>query len=359
MRSLHFVVAGVLALVTARSASGRTTAEFDRQIGAELRARDPASAAVFDEANALRAKGDHAGAEAGYRKVFEAAPWFVHARRRQGFELLMMFGGTRRSRSRAKCARASAAPENRVFLAVVIAAKEKMSKEEWKEANELARAVEREAREDAPIQQSVAGVAMRTGDLALLDAAVTNLKALAPRDPRTLRLDAILQLGRGRFREAKKILLEAAGGGPSRRRVSENVGGFRSRASLVVESARDRRRRPRVRRGDPPSRLRRGLDASAALWPDDAGSRRGFLNADSVHSASPHGPADPDPEAFGVLVVQGLPHRAAVGRRGRAPGRCTPPRSCASSGPSRGTRATSSPRAARPTAATGRTRSAS
>jgi uncharacterized protein HemY len=122
--------------------------------------------------------------------------------------------------------RASATPENRVFLAVVIAAKQKMSKEEWKEANELARAVEREAREDAPIQQSVAEVAMRTGDLALLDSAVTNLKVLAPRDPRTLRLDAILQLNRGRSREAKKVLLEARAAGLPEdefRRLSEAV----------------------------------------------------------------------------------------------------------------------------------------
>lgn len=213
MRSLHFVVAGVLALVTARSASGRTTAEFDRQIGAELRARDPASAAVFDEANALRARGDHAGAEARYRRVFEAAPWFVHARRRQGFELLMMFRRDEALAIAREVTRASAAPEDRAFLAVVIAAKEKMSKEEWKEANELARALEREDREDAPIQQSVAGVAMRTGDLALLDSAVTNLKVLAPRDPQTLRLDAVLQLNRGRFRKAKKALLDARAAG--------------------------------------------------------------------------------------------------------------------------------------------------
>ncbi|HEY3350805.1 MAG TPA: hypothetical protein VGM13_13595 [Thermoanaerobaculia bacterium] len=109
--------------------------------------------------------------------------------------------------------RASDAPENRAFLAVVIASREKMSKEEWKEASELARAVEREAREDVPIQQAVAGVAMRTGDLALLDSAVTNLKVLAPRDSHTLRLDAILQFNRGRFREAKKVLSQARAAG--------------------------------------------------------------------------------------------------------------------------------------------------
>lgn len=213
MRRLRFVGAGVLALVTARSASGRTTAEFDRQIGAELRARDPASAAVFDEANALRAKGDHAGAEARYRKVFEAAPWFVHARRRQGFELLMMFRRDEALAIAREVSRTSAAPEDRAFLAVVLSAKERLSRDERNEANELARAVGREAREDAPIQNSVAQVALRTGDLALLSAAVANLKVLAPRDYLTLRLDAILQLNRGHFREAKRILLEARAAG--------------------------------------------------------------------------------------------------------------------------------------------------
>ena len=149
MRHLRLVAAGLVTLVTARSASGRTTAEFDRQIGAELRARDPASAA----------------------------------------------------------------PENRAFLAVVLSAKEKLSRDERNEANELARAVGREARDDAPLQHSVAQVALRTGDLALLSSAVDRLKVLAPHEYQTLRLEAVLQLNRGHFREAKGILLESRAAG--------------------------------------------------------------------------------------------------------------------------------------------------
>jgi hypothetical protein len=64
--------------------------DFERNIIAELKTQNPAAITVFNEANAARSKGDHRLAAELYRQVYQSAPRFVHALRRQCGEIIRL-----------------------------------------------------------------------------------------------------------------------------------------------------------------------------------------------------------------------------------------------------------------------------
>src|SRR5262245_41837767 len=64
--------------------------DFDRRLDAGLRAQNPQAADLLAEANAAREKNDHARAAELYGRVFELAPQFVPALRRQCGEVFLL-----------------------------------------------------------------------------------------------------------------------------------------------------------------------------------------------------------------------------------------------------------------------------
>src|SRR5262245_4310823 len=95
--------------------------EFTRRITEELSAQDPEAAALFTQANAVRAREDAAEAERLYRAVLERVPDFVHATRRlSGVVANQGRRAEALTLARAAC-RAERTPENRSQLVALLA----------------------------------------------------------------------------------------------------------------------------------------------------------------------------------------------------------------------------------------------
>jgi len=124
----------VLALVTALAAVGvgaglpagaaETVEEFTARVTAELRAKNPEAAGIFEKANEARNTQAWPEAESLYREVLRMEPGFVHATRRLCHAVLEQ---ERRDEALTLCRQAFAAessPENRAQLLDVLLHKE-------------------------------------------------------------------------------------------------------------------------------------------------------------------------------------------------------------------------------------------
>ena len=212
------VLYALLSAPSPQAATGRTLRsageEFDRKIMAELRATHPEAASLFEQADAARDRGDHKQAAELYRRVFEMAPAFVHALRRQGYE--EVHSGVREAGilHLRKALGLEHTATNTAALAMALGTQwgpeaPAPSAQEIDEAYILASEAAALDPADPFTQLPLCQIAMRKQEFLVMDRCVTSLKQSAPEDVVTHYYDAILNAVTGRFADAERALERA------------------------------------------------------------------------------------------------------------------------------------------------------
>jgi Zn-dependent protease with chaperone function len=208
------VVLGVLLSFFALSLSAGSSIEddlaaFDRKIIAELRAENPAAAALFEQANAAREKQDAAAAAALYQRVSDLVPSFDHAIRRQSsVELILGHRQKAVDLARKAMALAESGP-NQIVLASALAQPpegEPARQEDLDEALNLTRAALKKEPNDYFALQTLCEVAIARQDLELLREGATKLVGVAPDHPEAHVMVSLAQVSGGDFAGAESSL---------------------------------------------------------------------------------------------------------------------------------------------------------
>ena len=186
--------------------------EFERRLDADLRARSVQAADLFAEANAAREKDDHARAAELYGRVFEMAPTFIPALRRQCGEVSLL---GRRNQAIALCRRAvasEASAENFAMLSTVLVTPrdgpEHSAKADSEALGFASRAVD--LKPDAPwTLEALCQVAMVANSLPALRRCVEGLQRVEPNAVVTHFSAMVLAASEGRFQDAQRSLTRA------------------------------------------------------------------------------------------------------------------------------------------------------
>lgn len=182
--------------------------EFDARILRELDS-NPEAAALFQQANKERLREEHKRASDLYRQVYELAPGFVHALRRQAFEELAL-GNRDRARDLGREAVArEASAENLSALSIILSTSltEDLPPEaERREALDLAHRASGLGPDDYHVQAALAQAALVNDDVALLDLAAGKMIRLAPEEAGGHYMKAIAQASQGDFTKAQASL---------------------------------------------------------------------------------------------------------------------------------------------------------
>ena len=205
-------------MVAQNAASASAAEEFERRITAELAAQNPDAAAIFTQANEARRRNppDHALASSLYHRVYELAPFFVHALRREGGEELALRHDARALAIAREAVAQARTPENEAALAFALAERTvKPTEPERREALAIARRLVGTAANDPVLQLMAGEIALRSDDLAVLEAVLVNLRRIAPQEMTTHYLDSILLASRGHFGDAREALGKARAAGLS------------------------------------------------------------------------------------------------------------------------------------------------
>jgi tetratricopeptide (TPR) repeat protein len=184
---------------------------FERQIDAQLRARDASAADEFAEATAAFDRGDFDAAAEGFEHVRTEDPWFVHATRR-----LCSAEVERGNRNYgvALCRQAvwaDRSPENEAALAfALVRPNGSRSEADVQEALQLARDASFKQEQTDPFTQLVlCQCALAEKDFATLAICADRLKSVAPHEMGTHYFATIAAATRGRVEDAEREL-EAA-----------------------------------------------------------------------------------------------------------------------------------------------------
>ncbi len=193
----------------------RTYVEFNDRIHRELLAVDPDAESLLRRADEAREREDHRAAADLYAKVFEKAPTFVHALRRQAGEELALGN---RPAAIALLERAVGLEESADNLATLARALSS-STDSPPPAADLSRAgvLARRAFKLEPgsfyVLATCAGIAVDQHDLDFLDASVAALVRVAPDEIATHYFGTIAAASRGNFDAAEASLERAHAAG--------------------------------------------------------------------------------------------------------------------------------------------------
>lgn len=184
---LRGAIASALIVCAAQPAlrAAESVAEFTERISRELKAKDPAAALAFDEANRARDLEKWAEAERHYEEVLRLEPGYVHATRRLCGVVLSQ---GRRAEAQALCRQALAsadAPENRSALISTLLpadAKTPATAAERQEARSHAIQLLVVPDLDAVLLYPACQAAAAAEDLVLLRRCAGRLESIAPRD---------------------------------------------------------------------------------------------------------------------------------------------------------------------------------
>src|SRR5262245_25005562 len=200
--------------------------EFERRLDAELRGQNAQAADVFAQANAAREKDDHARAAELYGRVYEMAPQFVAALRRQCGEVAEL---GRRQDAIALCRRAVASErsaENFSMLSTVLLSPgvgpEHSAKADAEALAFASRAVD--LKPDAPwALEALCRAAMASNSTPALRRCVEGLERVAPNAVVTYFSAMVLAVAEGRSQDAHRSLERArkAGLGDEQYRASQ------------------------------------------------------------------------------------------------------------------------------------------
>ena len=198
--------------LAAATSPAEERARLDARILGDLAARSPEAAALFSQANVLREHGNHAAAADLYGRVYQQAPGFVHALRRQGYEELEQ-GHRRRALGLLRQA-VSQDPswENLGALADALCRKTPggaPTVEDLEEADKLsARAVEIAPRNYGAWMTRFYVVNFGD-DLRQLTVVAERLRELGPREPSAWAVQALASNGQGEWDAADAALRRA------------------------------------------------------------------------------------------------------------------------------------------------------
>jgi len=187
--------------------------DFDAALVAQLTARSPEAAALFQKANAFREQDDHVRARNLYARVLELVPNFTPVLRRQGIEALRLGD---RDMAVSLCRRAlegEASAENLASLSDALATSTPegpVSEADAREAVSLARRAVALAPDDLYAQASLAQAGIASHDsVALVEQAADQIVRIAPDQMAGYYYRCIAQAARGDFEAAEASLLAA------------------------------------------------------------------------------------------------------------------------------------------------------
>jgi len=199
-------------LLTVPSARGGVDVEreaYEKKIAAELKEMSPGALEVFLEANQAREAGDFKKAAGLFKKVYEMAPDFVHALRRQ-CQAEMELGN--RTKALELCRAAVAREEsweNLVSLSMVLSRGSNALPRDLNESLDLALKAARLNPDSQTVQMALCQAAIMTNNTFILSGAVSKLKEIAPDDMGTHTLSALSAAAAKNFPEARSELEEA------------------------------------------------------------------------------------------------------------------------------------------------------
>jgi tetratricopeptide (TPR) repeat protein len=192
--------------------SMQASLDFNARIHAELQANDPQAEALLRDADEARGRGDHRTAADLYARVFDKAPTFVHALRRQGGEELSLGNRDSAVRLLEKAVAMERSASNLAALAIALVHNDPTSRpstDDRRRARDLAREAATLDRSDPYVNAIRGQVALVNGDLPELDAALMALTLVAPDDVGTRYLSAISQVSHGDAEAALRSLEQA------------------------------------------------------------------------------------------------------------------------------------------------------
>ena len=201
------LVALSLLLCLSFSTFAETLDEFDARIEKQL--TDNSVLMRWKEANAARAAEKHEDAAALYADVFRRAPSFVHALRRQAMEELQLGKRDLALTHMREAVRLERSAENLSALAAVLVNTESLSSQEISEAKNLANEATALKPDGVSEHMTLARVAAVSNDLDMLRKAVDRLEEIAPKDPQTQMLRAIVAASDGAW-DASRAALDLA-----------------------------------------------------------------------------------------------------------------------------------------------------
>ncbi len=219
MRRPHFASAAALlvssfwASFTWSESSLETNRKaFEAAVLAELEGQSPEAAKLFEQANAARAKNDHAVASALYAQAASLVPASPHPLRRQAMEELSLGKRPEALRLARQALALEESPENMDALASALASPEgetKPSPSDLNEARELAlRAFESDPDDFYPAA-TLCQVATAANDLELLRRGALRMVELGPDEPGSHFMTAVVAASDGSITQALTSLARA------------------------------------------------------------------------------------------------------------------------------------------------------
>jgi Zn-dependent protease with chaperone function len=183
--------------------------EFDRTILRELEALNPAAVELFVQANAARSAGQHREAADLYARVYEMAPAFHHALRRQCTEEMQLGD---RATALPLCRAALEADPSAVNLAttaIVLISASPITTAEGSEALDLALRAAAAEPDGLFEQTALCQAAAATDNLGALKQGAGRLAIIAPDDLATHYFQFVVAAVEGRLEDAERALERA------------------------------------------------------------------------------------------------------------------------------------------------------
>jgi Zn-dependent protease with chaperone function len=198
--------------IAAGSSLENSRRDFDARLVAQLTARSPEAAAVFQKANANREQGDHVTARNLYARVHELVPGFSPALRRQGMEALFLDDRETAVTLCRQAVKLEASVDNLSALARALATASQEGPPAAGDAQEaltLARRAVALTPDDFYAQQSLVQAGIASGDSSVIERAADQMVRIAPDDMAGYYYRFLVQAEEGDYDAAEASLLAA------------------------------------------------------------------------------------------------------------------------------------------------------